>query len=370
MLYILDKSLLTVNFNSYEANFPIKLLLGSVMRGENLVIGKVPILKHLQNFDFHSSEKALLNKILSNSSELLSLMNGQLKYKINIVDSENNIAKVSDFEWNLSLNWIYLKGLPTTALLTEDTNDAELYRYCAEHYALKQDLKLKVFFETLNGGGSNIHRVFREQTSSMRKIVFCITDSDKYCQHSPDNTTSRQCVNVINETKWAVYHKVLASREIENILPFNIVSDAVYQNDCKDTIKRLDFYHNLLCNDTENFKNIYKFDDLKKGVAAKNVFAKECDCWSQRLQNSPGNKICHSLCATESNCKAVDAAACECKVTPGLSINMMNLILHNLKHRSLHDGFRRVVTSFNCDEWIELGRFIFSWGVASKKVRS
>ena len=117
--------------------------------------------------------------------------------------------------------------MPPSIVLGENLLDAEAYIFGAKHAKAKKKLKDNCKMKPAPGGGSEISVALGAIIQHESGFCFCITDGD-YCDPKTEQSLStKRCLELANKTLWPTLALDIKAKSIENILPINILEDAL-----------------------------------------------------------------------------------------------------------------------------------------------
>lgn len=365
MWFIFDESLSESDLSAPLVRSALERLLYSVASGEHAIAGSPTVLQHLSKGEISPRPKEVLRHALANAPDFLARVRAA-KFRIRVTRDGSQPSHSSEGEWSLPLHWIHENGVPLGVILAENLRDARLYRECAQHHAIIEKVGTPICLDLANGGGADTPRVLEEEAASQRRFVICITDSDRCCPQSPLNHTSRECARIAATTQWVVFHLALEEREIENVVPQNILKEVVYSLGSPEMQSR---YESLLQLGNRN-TNAWAFLDLKEGTPLKTMFGDCENFWSPFKSHAVCTAHSRNECIDGGQCAASSREDCECLIAPSLGQRVLDHTLQFLNERSPHESAKRARSSDNIKRWLDIGAWLSAWGAAMPKVRS
>jgi hypothetical protein len=217
-----------------------------------------------------------------------------------------------------------------------------------------------------NGGGADTPYVFETELRAQRKFIFCITDSDKNCPNAALNHTSNGCREALSETSWTATHEALEVREVENIIPKNIIIDAIEElksTEIKENFAKIESIINAK-------EDSWNYLDLKEGTKLRHTFAACKYFWNNAKHHAFCIENSKSDCINQNKCLATSNGNCNCLIAPALGQKISDHVLALIEKQSTHASAARAKTSANIENWLKLGAQIAAWGAALPKLRS
>lgn len=334
----------------------------SVFNGKNSLFAKKRTLDWMMNQELSAAAKSVCLKVKNRLSEYSSLRD-IVGSKIIIVTSNKDLSINEHGFWELPLILLERNPVSTCTLLTENLSDADIYLIAAEHYKKHNKINgLITSLTTIGGGGNQIYPAFMRFIDKKEGFCLSITDTDRDYPTAESNDTSKSCKSLADECRWIAAHMDVPARELENILPINIVEDAIF-----DDRGAVDLHE--------------RFEKVKERVAGNPSALLYCDLkmgtkfsWSGTLHgNEDKTRFWKSflesknppLSACEKNC----GEQCDCFMIDSLGERVADKFLDFCSRNSIHKQYERMKTSANADQWLEIGREVFNWGVATPRTR-
>lgn len=364
MWLVLDESLTQLDPSEPNVRSALEQLLYAIGRGEHVMAATPAVTRHLLSAELSPLPKTVLRQVLDMAPDLLSRLQGA-QYRVWIVAEGANPARIDQFEWELPLEWIRDNGVPMSCVLGENMRDAELFRISAEHHRVLARTGNAVRLDVASGGGADTPRVLAAEITNQRRFVLCVTDSDRSCPSAPQNHTSNECARLSSSANWITGHHVLVEREVENLLPLNIVDDALEAMGPSEMTSRLTALKEVASNSPE----IWAYLDLKEGTPLKAKFGPCASFW-ESVKEHQSCYTTQSDCIAEKKCLATSKVDCKCLLAPPLGQRIPDHVCAYLAQRSIHSAATRASTSVNAERWVEIGALVGEWGAAIPKLRS
>jgi hypothetical protein len=148
-------------------------------------------------------------------------------------------------------------------LIGENLTDAKLYFSFGKALLIARRWKgLRVSADLVAGGGSTTHRVFGATCDSGRPCL-CVTDSDRDHPEDTIGATARDAVIQGSKRPPFQHVHVLNSRELENVLPFRVLAEALSGPSPSNRAEALDTLGALEASIAGPWRS---FIDLKEGL--------------------------------------------------------------------------------------------------------
>lgn len=366
----LDDSLITSipQADDYQC-MALDAIAASACSGRHVVYGSLAVIEWLQKQNIGASSRAICQRIKNLRPELRSLR-ARIEKKI-IIGSYINSIKTDDNDvWYVSLGALLNNSFSAAVLITENHNDANIYKIAANHYKILIGVSAsyKINLSVQGGGGNQIHPTFMNVVDEKSSFCLVITDTDKDYPSALSCETSRKCKTLSNKKEWIAAHIEVPARELENIIPFNLISDAV--NDDRGAV---DLHRGLM--QIESVRDINSelllYSDFKKGTtrywACGNHGNLDRKNYWNVLAGSRG--VCTNQQCDE-NCEAESKDACKCFLVSSLGEYIADKFLEYAKTKSNHETLNRAKTSANAEQWFAVGKSVFEWGIALPVTRS
>lgn len=354
--------------NNYQC-MALDAIATSVCAGRHVLFGSLAVMDWFQKQSIGTASKAICQKIKNNRSELKSLRS-KIGKKI-IIGAYLDAIKSEDNEvWHVSLNAIIYNPFSASVLLTENHVDANLYKLAAIHYRMSigVDASYRVNLSVQGGGGNQIHPTFVNLVEEKCGFCLVITDTDKDYPAALSSETSRKCADLSNKREWIVAHIEVPARELENIIPFNLLSDSIYADR-----GAVDLHNGISQIGTVEGINVQMllYGDFKKGTTrywarGNHGNLERKNYWNILADSKAGctNQQC------DEHCKARSKDDCKCFLISSLGDGIADKFLEYSKTKGVHELFKRVKTSSNANHWLSIGKSVFEWGIALPVSRS
>lgn len=269
-------------------------------------------------------------------------------------DKENSIIKIS-YKY-----FIDPKDSGPTTLLAENLLDFKLYNIIAKYYSQHiANYGLKTSFVFSFGGGSQIKTMF-DSLKSDSKLVLCIIDSDKAHPHMSEGSTSSPFSKKDREDINGNLAYVIDMREIETLIPLNIIQEIAIDNKLDEHIDSLDdiVKFNSIGNRFRKFFDHKKGLTLKEAIHADNIHG---DFWLDILSKKPN--FSSKSCLEDKECYSCSS----CPRIVGFGDKLLKNSISKIEQSNLH--------GLNIDkdihhDWMTIGELMMGWGCVPAGQRS
>lgn len=257
-----------------------------------------------------------------------------------------------------------------TCLLAEDADDARFYRMVARAYVAREQIGgIEIRCSLRGGGGSNTADELRASAGDVP--VLCIVDSDRDWPEGALGETAKKALQAQQENADAISHvHVLPSRHVENLIPGNLVMDALPSDADAGFRSRCERARQVgILGGEELFHHLH----VKDGLLRCDVFAARSRekqdflrAICQRLEQ-PGLSWCQDACERDTGHKQ------PCKVFEGLGDRLFRHVVtyaDELTPHKLAEYLFSKQQQNGCGPiWAELGEVLLSWTCAFKPIR-
>lgn len=312
------------------------------------LLGRISLLKNLDE-----SQRYLFAKL---KSKLKSIMSIRDSVMIRCHISYRTTSSIED-------GCIYLNPdeyenfnfFAETVLIGENLNDCKFFTHICDKYLCCHRLwGANYAFGKIPGGGGTTVDVYDNEIEQRQKFCLCIVDSDKKYPTDVIGATATDVKNLHNNKKPLLcdYYIMEHLSEVENLLPH-------------DMVRRV-------CASKNNLHKFLSLDiaflDMKKGIVKgvlQNIKAKEyyCDLMGDFKQIVDDITNCFVDVSQRVLTKSEKNEA----VVSGFGSNLLKDVLA-LNWESVELSKIELTSSQNY-EWEEIGKRIFSWTCAPKKMR-
>jgi hypothetical protein len=332
--------------------------------GQHVLYGSRSVLSWALKQPIGIAGQAAMRRAINRISEF-GMLRKRMLWRVIFVANGKSIEHPSDDEWRVPIGLITFP-LHAADLLAENLNDARAYQLAAKHFQTDSRLNsLRFKLSLQNGGGAEIVATFAHCIESRERMSITITDSDKKHPLDTECPTSRNCAKLAKSSNWICIHKTLPCREIENLLPWNLVQDSIENSgNASEISKLLDSFKFLL----QNKPDALDYVDIKegeKGYLARGILVNpELRAYWSGVVKIFGNN-CNVSCI-----ECIDRDTCKCLIIPGLGPKVLTRFIEYCAQLSTHKQIERVRTSPQNERWLRLGEAVFNWGIADEPCRA
>lgn len=333
--------------------------------GKHLVFISIPLLKRICEIThLEKNVTSIYRKLKGKASELGGLKQSIGYSAIVTMVNPNNQNQL----WIHPECYYTIELYEETHLLVENLLDSDFFKYVSKYYQNNHKLsKCSICFFPLQGGGATIKDVYAREIDLKQHFCLAIMDSDKKYPNDQYGQTSEDLKQIHDEKKPfnCTYYRMEKVSEIENLIPVSIVK--AYKNNNKNQIFQ------------SNPQLELSFFDMKKGFACCNIKNEAMyTYWKDRFNSDEDlkNKLekCHQDCLigclynvskeTKKNCRN------SLNILDGFGSDLLkNLLCNGVSISKLKNIKNYQLTSNQQDEWETIGKLIFEWCCAGKKMR-
>ena len=259
-----------------------------------------------------------------------------------------------------------------THVITENILDSIFFKYIVKFYLRENAIRYcNISFYPVMGGGDTTADVLRHEIEDGRFLCLVITDSDRKFPDSKYGQTALKIKDVM-ET-YSPFHCDLyimdQVMEVENLIPFSVVEKAASNRGFSQVFGKDASFYDMKCGLTLNCL----FDD--------NV----CRYWSKQLYQGEINLEQRNDAKAHSSSRKnyqsyIESHNYNKQLTSGFGSDLLyrctndfdvngNRIDASIKE-DLMKVKRRDLTTFQLNEWLRIGRVLFSWtcGMTQRRV--
>lgn len=339
------------------------LIMSSAFR-HNIIILDTKTIESILICDMYNTNiKNYTHDIRSYRREYAGIANTLSTHAIVDFNYEGDICAFEKGKPIIKVSYKYFidpKNLGPITLLTENLEDFKLYNIITEYYSHSiSDHKLNFSFDFSLGGGSQIKTMF-DNIKNAKKLVLCIVDSDKYHPNMAEGSTSSPFSKEDRENIDGSLAYIIDMREIETLIPTNIIQKIAIEKKLDEQIESLD--------DITTFTSIEgqfrKFFDHKKGLTLKEAIHIDNTYSSFWLDILAKKTIFSSKsCLQDKECYG-------CNSCPKI-IGFGDKILKHSIEKMQQSNLRRLsVDQDIINDWITIGEIMIGWGCVPAGQRS
>ena len=251
-----------------------------------------------------------------------------------------------------------------SCIMGEDRSDGVFFEILAKKY-LWAKCKLPESYITLEirgGGGSQTGINHAELCKEQSNMCICVVDSDKVSPKSPIGSTAGKCVEELEHVnmsggKYLGKLVILQCREIENLIPLEVMVSIHQNQQMKQLLKSISQDHDLL--------ECYAFIDIKRGIFIKSIIEayKYDPTFSKPLE---GFLAITSRCLGARECSRTWDNLCNhCQIITGQA-NILTKVTEILLQDRKTDWFRldiRDSSTLLDQETLRVGKCVAEWGL-------
>ncbi len=356
------------------------------------------------------SDKATMTKIIGThlydinvrrySQEIIELRRelGSIKASVDFivdVDFENESLDIfnkyrDEDKYVITCSYLHFVSSSTqegSYLLTENIKDYQLYSLIGTKYSQYKFTKnIRIAMQPLSGGGNTTYDIFCDMKRE-NKFTLCILDNDKSHPDKPEGDTARRFPKAIRENNIQQAVHILNVREVESLIPINILEQVVTSgqrgyhrprledgeslpvyNYASSTITALDKIKQL---DIETRHDFRKYFDHKDGITLNTglkLDKNRTTFWQKIFQRESAYVM--KPCRTTNECVNTSTSqTCECLIISGVGENILEHSIPFISVASYSSIKKNLSQPIQC-EWDNLGQKIFSWGCALNLAKS
>lgn len=368
MIFKIDKScLVALNNKDKEAELALEILAINRKKCKNVIFADKSVLEDLMKRECFSPVVRSIYTSLFNKSMENKLYYSKVNKYINVVYTlgKNRISIVLDKEsCDVTLEEISRFDISDcTELITENHEDSKMYKTLGKYYARTVGMeKFYIDFEFKMGGGDTTANTFDLSLKKHNRLCMCIVDSDRKFPDDGPGHTMQRVSDIIEGKDQDIWKALLLNvHEVENLIPLKWIENTT--KDISNTKKTVDFLKFLISKSNEGDKSIYYFD-FKNGIKTekfvcvdesnheiKKKFRKNeryRDYWCNyikeygiNIKDAEGNHIIHGICK-----------------------NILSRVL--LEYEKDFDI--NEIDEHLKDEWVMIGRDVFSWCCVGNRI--
>lgn len=366
MLFVLSDDLLPFcTAQSGPEIEAIQNLLLCARNGHHAITGPHFVFQALSKNRNISDRERAISLSLANRRTELPLLEQRIRYKVLIGNSYNSgkPTRRTDFTWEVNIREFNEKFLSSLVILAENMIDAELYRHAANHYQIEEKINGVVSRSIPRGGGGSQIDVELANILENGVPVLAITDGDLGFPGARSSVISDRCSALVAEERGIGWHFTVPAREIENIIPLNVlleVSDPKNRSGAHASLEELN-----QCASGDSLPSRYAC--FKQGRTLSQIFAaerqEERGYWIGLASKLQDSRPAYRECLARKFC---ELEPCSCRINLGFGESVLSQVRKWLTERSSHESHK----SFSSSEiWMHLGSMVFDLSIAFKVER-
>ena len=313
--------------SSNENSDAIENIVYNCRIGNHVLLGERLLLERIATeFQLTERARAFLRSTAQKMTQQGNLIN-QISWTmaVDTSNSESGMVPLSIFS-----NADYCEK---SQLLTENLSDARTLT-CLAGFYLKANFKgYKLSVRQVAGGGSTTGQCFEALTASPSGAVLCVVDSDRAFQGASIGDTARSAKQKfkIGKDKWRSRLHIIEQRELENLLPQDLLIQCV-QKHLPQNVE-----HVSALEHTDNFFRDYFC--IKSGDST-------CRVVSSLIKKKQTAKIKVARNSIESPLPRIDSCGTcaldnNCKKSPSLGAGFLALVAQELSDGNATSDCRR-----------------------------
>ena len=254
-----------------------------------------------------------------------------------------------------------------TILLCEHSNDALFYESVAKCYLRWNNRNIYISCEYRGGGGSTLANEYKNIQNSRNRFCLCIADSDRIAPGSRLGSTANKVRSEDNNNCILTEVFILEVREIENLIPLEILSASWSGN--KNREDALMICEKIL--ESSAFEMKF-YLDLKQDTYMKDLVCSSDptvkDFWTTKIrQVLDVSKGIDEWCLSNWKCSSSDD--CKCKIPSGFGPNILGNTLEFMQSNSPHK-LAKLVDGLHRLTWQAIGQEVVDWCFAESPIRA
>jgi len=368
MLLYIDKTFTQdILDNNQIAISAINLIALGRRQGKHLLLSDLTSLKRIRDSDFINEETKRVFTFLSENYPNYAAIKDKLTFYIQITSGINQMTlKNIDSKDICFVSCDYFQDLKIaaeTVVIGENQSEIDFYEYIANSCKAINGLsKIPLAYQPRMGGGHTTHVVYSTEQNQEKTFCLCFVDSDKKYPGARLGDTLKAVAEADDKTKLLSQYHPLNVREIENIIPLNILEkvshdDANYKlgyESLEKTIK------------SENCKDVL-FLDIKKGLSIKKYKSIKDENFKEFI-----NSICIAILSftkdeLDTFFEIENEEDIDTKVLiQGLGTNVLERTIDHLNKNT------EIVPVFDFEEqkkeWYEIGEKFINWTCSGHRI--
>lgn len=366
MLFLVDESFLdsfTINPDIFKKN--LSSLIDAHFRFNHFVFISPSIANKItkssqMNLFLGDDITQKITKIKEQCMFLSSIKRTVLFY-VNIYYSNTKKEKVTYDQSGSIISWNYLMTddldwvIYPSKVYGENILDACFFEKLAKLHASMKNLSGKniKFHQEMTGGCGNVPKIIKNKTTTHdNPVCAIIVDSDNKYQKNNIHPLVKTCKRDIEHVKNPILLHILESREIENIIPLELITsafDSLPKQDEKVKAAILTLQGIYHCHPDK-----YKFIDLKKGTCTTATINENIDChrYFQELKK-------------EIKCNEKSHTSCF-EISPKIGDTVLETVDGFIQKIGPHK-FKKLKLQTNISEWNHLGHILMSVSICNSE---
>jgi hypothetical protein len=359
MLFVVDEAAFAANSAvpmPVATRVAVSRLLQAYLDGHHVVVMHPRACRAIEeSHDFSADERAAAAKIRARFAEHGRLQNEVAVYA-EVVDAAIAAPQRVGQVWRVSMHWIAAQPLQPTHLVAEDLNDISVLEGAAIDYRnVRRLFGLCARTTPMPGGGGNTGRVLKRVAVDDQRMAVCVVDSDRDCAVASAGHSASACLAIHGPGLYEV--RLTDGRTLENSLPWRLL----------DLIRpHAPLAPSQLLSALEAVQlGAAKWANLKRGKRGYDLVRSSCaGCQQHHEAVAAGMGVPDDCCP--GGCTAANFGMCTKEIYAGYGAPTLADIGRHLD-QSADNTYRHLdyIPSRGEDEWMNLGRTVFEYGLGT-----
>ncbi len=369
MLFVLHDTLNDKTDDFFESiATAIENIATAAREGKHILVGSRELLQRLSGLSFISpANLASIRKCREQAPEYGNLKHSASDFVQVMPDGEATVDIVNG-QRVITVpirKFADTSMIQETILIGENLLDIRFYKIVARVYASKNKMgKMKIRSDGQFGGGTTTVDLYQKLQDEDERFCLCVVDSDKRFPGSGLGTIAQKIVTIDDNNKTTTRQISLLCREAENM-----ISLPQLESVCEKEVSRVEALRVLgkieSCDHEARF-----YIDLKNGLKIANILKLQDKTCRQYWINSISDissliGTCKSPCLEGGECCG-EEKNCKCAIMPGFGEAILKNVVDKLERYSI-PKVAEMISGPVIDEWMRVGRIVFSWCVGKER---
>lgn len=368
MLLFIDKTFVQdILDNNQLAISAINLIALGRRQGNHFVLADRNNLKLIRDNKFINADTKRVFTYLYENYPSFAVIKNKLTFFINITSGLNKMTLKNIGSANIcEISYDYFQDLKIateTVVIGENQSEINFYKYIAKYFKEQVGLaSISLKCQPRMGGGNTTRVVYSNEQSQEKTFCLCFVDSDKKYPQANIGDTLKAVKKADKADKLLAQYYSLNVREIENIIPLNILEKVT----CHDV--NHEFGYNTLKKiiESDNYKDVL-FLDIKNGLSITNY---------RRIKDVNLKSFINTICTNadlytqeqlDEFLKVEKEDDIETKIViQGLGSNVLDRTIKYI------DEYPNTKPSFDFneqkDEWCRIGEIFVNWTCCDARI--